>query len=151
MASASRFRSTAPFYARFRPRYPAALFARIAERRGLDGGGRLLDLGCGPAFIAIGMARYFRELVGMDPDSEMLEIARQEAASAGVPLRLIQGGSEDLDRALGSFAMVAMGRSFHWMHRDATLRELDALITPDGCVALLGERATDERASSWRM
>ncbi|MGH7916794.1 MAG: class I SAM-dependent methyltransferase [Candidatus Binataceae bacterium] len=150
MPSASRFRSTAPFYARFRPRYPAALYARIAERCELDGSGRLLDLGCGPAFIAIGMARYFRELLGMDPDPEMLVMARHEASFAGVTLKLTQGGSEDLDAALGSFAMAAMGRSFHWMDRDATLRKLNELIAPHGCVALLGERALDVRENSWK-
>jgi predicted RNA methylase len=52
----SRFNSTASFYAKFRPRYPAALLDEIATRCGLDGTGRLLDLGCGPAFIAIAMA-----------------------------------------------------------------------------------------------
>ncbi len=41
--------------ARFRPAYPAALIAQIAARCGLDGSGRLLDLGCGPGLLAIAL------------------------------------------------------------------------------------------------
>jgi SAM-dependent methyltransferase len=146
----SRFASTAPFYVRFRPRYPSALFAQIAARCGLDGSGRLLDLGCGPAFIAVGMARYFDEVVAMDPNPEMLEAAREEIKAAGLSIELIQGSSEDLDPSLGKFAMVAMGRSFHWMDRDATLLKLDALIESNGCVAILGERAMPAPENGWK-
>ena len=47
------FKSTAPFYVRYRPVYPAALFAHIVERFGLNGSGRLLDLGCGPGNLTM--------------------------------------------------------------------------------------------------
>ena len=91
-----RFESTVPYYARFRPRYPAALFELIATQRKLDGRGRLLDLGCGPGFIAIGMTPYFAEVVGVDPEPAMLEAARQEAERAHVALTLIPGSSQHL-------------------------------------------------------
>src|SRR5260370_17230093 len=92
----SRFGSTASFYAKFRSRYPAALLDDIARRCGLDGTGRLLDLGCGPAFIAIAMAPHFSEVVGLDPAPEMLEVAAREAAAPPVPLKFIPGRSPAL-------------------------------------------------------
>jgi len=48
----------------------------------------------------------------------------------------MEGSSNDLAPALGRFAMVAMGRSFHWMDRVETLRRLNALIEPAGAVVL---------------
>jgi ubiquinone/menaquinone biosynthesis C-methylase UbiE len=146
----SRFRSTASFYTKFRARYPAALLDEIARRCDLDGKGRLLDLGCGPAFIAIAMAPHFSEVVGMDPAPEMLEVAAREAASAHVPVKLIQGSSADLGIHLGRFRMAAMGRSFHWMDRDATLIALDELIEPNGAVAVLGEHHTNAPENSFK-
>jgi SAM-dependent methyltransferase len=141
--SVSRFVSTAQFYVKFRSRYPAALLKRLAERCRLDGRGRLLDLGCGPGFIAIAMAPHFAEVVGMDPEPEMIEMAAHEAAAADVRLTLVHGGSDDLGRHLGNFRMVTMGRSFHWMDRDGTLAALDALIESGGCVVILTEHHTD--------
>src|SRR5713226_1468569 len=146
----SRFGSTASFYAKFRSRYPAALLDEIATRCGLDGTGRLLDLGCGPAFIAIAMAPHFSEVVGMDPAPEMLEVAAREAAAAHVPVTLIHGSSADLGQHLGRFRMAAMGRSFHWMDRDATLVALDELIEPNGAVAVLGEHHTNAPENSFK-
>ena len=40
------FKGTAPYYARYRPGYPPELLVRLAAAAGLDGTGRLLDLGC---------------------------------------------------------------------------------------------------------
>jgi SAM-dependent methyltransferase len=145
-----RFESTVPYYARFRPRYPAALFELIAARRGLDGRGRLLDLGCGPGFIAIAMAPYFAEVIGVDPEPAMLDAARQEAQRAHVALTLVAGSSQTLGPELGAFRMATMGRSFHWMDRDATLATLDTMIEPGGAVALLGERLLDAPENGWR-
>jgi hypothetical protein len=51
-----------------------------------------------------------------------------------------EGSSYDLDPAMGRFRLVAMGRSFHWMDRTATLVALDALIEPGGAVALFHDR-----------
>ena len=147
---ASRFRSAGPYYVRFRPRYPAALIEAIARRSGLDGSGRLLDLGCGPGFLAIALAPHVAEAVGMDPEPEMLSLAASEAKAAGVRLTLVEGGSADLGPHLGEFRLVTMGRSFHWMERDQTLAALDRLVVPGGAVAVLGEHHVEAADNDWR-
>ncbi|MFO1059816.1 MAG: class I SAM-dependent methyltransferase [Dongiaceae bacterium] len=149
MNDESRFRSAAPFYARFRPPYPGALIGQIVARCGLDGSGRLLDLGCGPGPLAIALAPHVGTVVAMDPEPEMLAEAEIAAAAAGVRLQLVRGGSRDLAGAPGRFRLVTMGRSFHWMDRDATLAALDRLVLPDGWIAVLGERPVDG-APGWR-
>jgi hypothetical protein len=70
----------------------------------------------------------------------MLAAAQHEAQAAGVALTLKRASSADLGPDFGSFRMVTMGRSFHWMDRDATLRALDKLIEPGGSIVLFDER-----------
>jgi tRNA/tmRNA/rRNA uracil-C5-methylase (TrmA/RlmC/RlmD family) len=121
MTTERRFQSTAEYYIQYRPRYPQALINAVAELLALDGRRRLLDLGCGPGFLALAFAPWFEAVVGMDPEPEMLAAAEAEARAAGITRALVLGGSEDLGPHLGRFRLVTMGRSFHWMDRDRTL------------------------------
>jgi SAM-dependent methyltransferase len=145
-----RFASTVPFYVRYRPRYPEALVDEVARRLRLDGTGRLLDLGCGPAFLAIAFRRHVALAVAMDPEPLMLAAAREEAAAAGVEIRIVQGSSTTLDESDGPFRLVTMGRSFHWMDRPATLRLLDRLVEPQGAVVLFRGTNPDVVENGWR-
>jgi len=136
---ATRFHSTAAHYDKRVP-YPAALIQAIAERVGLQPGDAVLDLGCGPAPIAIALARLAMRVTAMDPNAEMLDAARAAAAPAGVEIELREGSSYDLSVATGRFRLVTMGRSFHWMDRVATLAARDTIIEPSGAIALLYDR-----------
>lgn len=137
------FAGTAAYYARFRPGYPAEFLAHVIERFGLNGQGRLLDLGCGTGQLALPLAPYVAEAIGLDPDPAMLAEAAAAAERAGIEnVRWLRGSDRDLDRLsteIGSLRLVLMGRSFHWMERDETLRSLDALIEPDGGVIVVSD------------
>ncbi|TSD85420.1 class I SAM-dependent methyltransferase [Mycobacterium sp. KBS0706] len=132
-----RFRTAAAHYLQGRPAYAAGLFPRIARTCGLGGEHRVLDLGCGPGQIAVALAPFAGEVVGIDPEPEMLAVAAETAERAGVRVALQQGSSYDLGPELGRFRLVTMGRSFHWMDRVETLRRLDAMIDPEGAVVLI--------------
>jgi len=82
----SRFRSTVPFYTRYRPPYPERLIARVVELAGLEPGDAVMDLGCGPGPLAIEFARLGLKVTGVDPEPEMLDAAREAAREAGVAL-----------------------------------------------------------------
>jgi SAM-dependent methyltransferase len=135
-----RFASAVPFYVEGRLNYPDRLITQVARAIGLRPGERVLDLGCGPGFLAIAFARLGCEVVGMDPDVAMLAAARQMAAEAGVACEFREGSSFDLSPAIGRFRLVTMGRSFHWMDRAATLATLAAMTEPDATVALFNDR-----------
>jgi SAM-dependent methyltransferase len=136
-----RFASTAGAYTAYRLGYPDRLLVRIAERLGLPGNARILDLGCGPGMIAIGFARFGYDVMAMDPDEAMLAAGKAEAAAAGVAVDWRLGSSFDLRADLGEFDLVTIGRAFHWMDRAATLRSLEGMVRENGGIALL----TDER------
>jgi SAM-dependent methyltransferase len=134
------FKGTAWYYARYRPPYPQPFLEHLVDRFALDGTGRLLDLGTGTGQLAIPLSSYFEEVVGMDPEPEMLTeaavLASQFRASApgATNIRWLEGGSGDLERlksTLGQFRLVTMGASFHWMDQSATLQTLADLVTED--------------------
>lgn len=143
------FRTAVPFYTRYRLAYPPELLDAMAENCRLDGAGRLLDLGCGPGYLAIPLARHFAETVAMDPEPKMMEAARRAAARAGVPLTFVQASSAELGAHLGSFRMVAIGRAFDWIDREATLACLDRLVEPEGCIAVVEDVHPDVAENSW--
>ena len=123
------YKGTAWYYSRFRPRYPETLVSLLRDTFGLDGSGRLLDLGCGPGPVAIRLAHLFEKVVAMDPEPDMLAEGRAQAERASVSnIEWRRGSSEDLSAALGSFRLVTMGNSFHWMDRDRTLDALYDLV-----------------------
>jgi ubiquinone/menaquinone biosynthesis C-methylase UbiE len=140
------FASTARYYARYRPGYPETFFRHVVARFGLDGTGCVLDLGCGTGQLAIPLAWHAREVIGMDPEPEMLAEAAAAANRAGVHnIRWIRGSDRDLERlrhSLGTPRVATMGRSFHWMDRDATLRTLATMLEPAGGVVVVSD---DER------
>jgi SAM-dependent methyltransferase len=144
-----RFRSTVPFYATYRVPYPEALIAFVAGRCGLAPASPVLDLGCGPGQLAVAFARLGCTVTAMDPEPDMLAAAARHAAASGVTIDLLQGSSFELGTRHGPFQLVAMGRSFHWMDRDATLRVLDGIIDPSGAVVLFGDRHVAAPGADW--
>jgi len=145
-----RFRTTVPFYARYRLGYPPALIARVIARVGLDSGDSVLDLGCGPGLLAIPFAQAGMKVVGVDPEPDMLAAAAEEAGAAGMTLDLRQGSSYALPPGIGPFQLVTMGRAFHWMDREATLAALDGLVAPGGAIAFFDDDHPKTVENRWR-
>jgi SAM-dependent methyltransferase len=145
-----RFRTTVPFYARYRLGYPERLIARVAQIVGLGPGDAVMDLGCGPGTLAIPFAQAGMRVAAVDPEPEMLLAARAAAEAAGVVLDIRQGSSFDLPDGIGPFRLVTMGRSFHWTDRAATLAALDRLIGPGGAIALFDDDHPRTAENAWR-
>ena len=98
-----------------RPPYSPLLEQVLSGELDLDGGGRLLDVGCGPGVLAIRLASFFEAVVGVDPDLDMLVEGRRAAAEKGVSnITWVQALAEDLPEAgPGPYRLVTFGQSFH--------------------------------------
>ncbi|GAA4685809.1 class I SAM-dependent methyltransferase [Phytohabitans rumicis] len=106
------YAGSAPYYAVGRMPYPQEVADALRRELGLDGTGRLLDVGCGPGSLTRLLAPLFAATVGIDADAGMLAAA---PAVPGVTWRRMR--AEELPGDLGTFRVVTFAQSFHWMDR----------------------------------
>ena len=112
------FEGTATYYRKGRNPYAPGIAEAFARALGLDGKGRLLDVGCGPGTLTLLFAHLFEEVVGLDSDPEMVAEARRAAEEAEIDnANWFCMRAEDLPGPLGFFRVVTFGQSFHWMDR----------------------------------
>ena len=112
------FEGTASFYRRGRNPYAPGLAETLTGALGLDGQGRLLDVGCGPGTLTLLFAHLFEEVVGLDADPGMVAEARSAAEEAKIDnATWVCMRAEELPGELGFFRVVTSGQSFHWMDR----------------------------------
>jgi len=143
------FAGNVAFYERYRLAYPDRLLRRVMALAGLAPGDAVLDLGTGTGMLAIPFARMGLTVTALDPEPAMLAAAQGGAAAAGVCVDFRSGASHDLTPDMGPYRLVAMGRSFHWMDRAATLALLDRIVTPDGGVALFHDAHPPVEENRW--
>ncbi|MFI2611337.1 class I SAM-dependent methyltransferase [Kitasatospora sp. NPDC018619] len=138
------FAGTAAYYTRGRLPYAPGLAEALAGALGLDGRGRLLDVGCGPGTLALGLAHLFAEVVGVDPDAGMIDEARR--AGAGEPRATwVRARGEELPPGLGTFTVAVFGQSFHWMDRDLVAATVRRMLRPGGALVHLSDLKGESR------
>ncbi len=133
------YRGSAVHYRYGRPAYSPELESVLTQETGLNGNGRLLDVGCGPGVLTVRLAHLFEQAVGLDPDSGMLAEARRAAEEKRVMnIRWFQGLAEDLPAvAPGPCKMVTFGQSFHWTEEQRVAETVYDMLEPGGALALV--------------
>jgi SAM-dependent methyltransferase len=130
------YAGSAAYYARGRVAYPQALPDLLAAELGLDGSGRLLDVGCGPGSLTLLLAPLVAQAIGIDADPDM--IAEAERLAIGASVRNVSWyllRAEDLPAGLGTFRLVTFAQSFHWMDRRRVAAAVHAMLESGGtCV-----------------
>ncbi|MBL1066454.1 bifunctional 2-polyprenyl-6-hydroxyphenol methylase/3-demethylubiquinol 3-O-methyltransferase UbiG [Streptomyces sp. 7-21] len=125
-AVAESFGAEAERYERSRPHYPQALVERIAAA---CPGRRVLDVGCGTGIAARQFQAAGCEVLGVEPDARMAELARR----AGVTVEV--GKIEDWDPAGRVFDAVVAGQAWHWVDPVAGARQAARVLRPGGLLA----------------
>jgi SAM-dependent methyltransferase len=129
----SLFAGAARYYERGRLPYAPGLAAAFARALGLDGHGRLLDVGCGPGTVTLLLAPRFEAVTGLDPDPGMLAAAARSAAGRGISnATWVQLRAEELPAGLGRFRVVTFAASFHWMDRPRVAAAVATMLDPGG-------------------
>jgi len=135
----SIYRGAATHYLEGRPSYSPDLETFLAAELGLNGSGRLLDAGCGPGVLSVRLAGLFEQVVGLDPDPDMLAEANRYADRRDVAnIRWVQAVAEELPGvAPGPYRLVTFGQSFHWTDEEKVAEVVYDLLEPGGTMALI--------------
>ena len=130
---------SADHYRYGRPAYSPELEAFLTQQAGLDGNGRLLDVGCGPAVLTVRLGHLFTQAIALDPDAGMLAEGCHAAEERTiVNIQWVQGLAEDLPAAApGPYRLVTFGQSFHWTDEQRVAETVYDMLEPGGALALI--------------
>jgi ubiquinone/menaquinone biosynthesis C-methylase UbiE len=108
----------------------------------LKPGMRALDIGCGTGSLTLLLKKLHPavEVVGLDPDSKALVLAKGKARRAGLEIKLDKGFSDQLPYPDASFDKVFSSLMFHHLKAEekaATLREVRRVLKPGGSLHIL--------------
>lgn len=128
------FKGASAYYERGRLPYAPGFVEKLTAVLGLDGSGRLLDVGCGPGIVTLPLAPCFAEVIGVDPDEDMLAEAERQAARRGVAnARWVAALAEELPAGLaGEFRAVVFAQSFHWTDQERVAATVMTMLEPGG-------------------
>jgi ubiquinone/menaquinone biosynthesis C-methylase UbiE len=132
----------ATYYAKYRRGYPLAVVDAIADAFGLRDDDVVVDLGCGTGQLSLPLAERVRAVVGMDPEPDMLVLARRAAGERGVAnVSWVLGADHDLP-SLGRLVAKPVGAlsiatAIHWMDRDTLFAAARSLLRPGGGIVVV--------------
>lgn len=131
--SVSLYKGSGRYYDRGRLPYPVDLPDALTRLLDLNGKGRLIDVGCGTGAVTLLLAPLFAETVGVDPDREMLDVARAKARAAPqLNVSFLRLRAEDLPAGLGKFSMATFALSFHWTARKQVAATIHDMLDEGG-------------------
>jgi ubiquinone/menaquinone biosynthesis C-methylase UbiE len=111
---------------------------------------KILDVGSGTGTMAVMIKQAYpaADVVGLDGDPEILEIARSKTRNLEIEIRFDQGMSFDLPYPDGSFDVVLTSMMLHHLSRDdkqRTAEEMYRVLRPAG--QLFGADFVEPRSS----
>lgn len=123
------FSHQAADYARFRPAYPAELFAYLASlcrERELA-----WDCGTGSGQAAIGLADYFQKVIATD-------LSKKQLAGAAAHPRVVYqiAAAEETSIPPASIDLITVAQALHWFDLDRFYAEVRRVLKPAGVLAV---------------
>jgi SAM-dependent methyltransferase len=132
-AAAHGFAAAAEAYERGRPGFPTEAVEHLTGLLGLRPGRTVLDVGCGTGKLTRLLCPTGARIVGIDPVTAMLAVARDVAPDA----RYVLGTAERLPIRDGAADAAVVAQAFHWFDAHPALAALARVLPPGGALALV--------------
>jgi len=129
MTFADHFSVASESYAKFRPRYPDALFDFLADAAAARDDA--WDAGTGTGQAAIGLARLFDHVTATDPSTSQIERATPHPR---ISYRVASAESSGLDDS--SVDLVTAAQAVHWFDRTQFWTQVRRVLRSKGVIAV---------------
>jgi SAM-dependent methyltransferase len=145
-SSADRFARTAERVAANQDGRAPRLAAGVRDFVQATGDECALDVGAGAGALALALAPLVREVVGLDPVPELLELARERSLPN---TEFVEGDGTALPVPDGAFDLTGTHRTLHHVARpDRVVAELARVTRPGGHVLVVDQLAPDNPAEA---
>jgi ubiquinone/menaquinone biosynthesis C-methylase UbiE len=140
-SSSPSFAKVADAYEAYRLGYTGLVWDHLAHSCGLVPGADVVDLGCGTGLSSLPLIERGANVIGIEPDAEML--ARAEGA-LGDRARFQRGRAEELPLPDASVDLVVAAQAAHWFEEPHAGDEILRVLRPGGHVAFVWKYPTPE-------
>lgn len=130
------FAGFADEYDAARPGYPPAAIERVVAECRLGPASRVLEIGCGTGQATRALAAAGCRVRGLEPGSEMAELARRNLASFP-NVEVVVDAFETADEQAGTYDAIVSATAFHWTDPQVSYAKAARLLRPHGHLALL--------------
>lgn len=117
-----RFDATVENYFKYRPSYPAKVYAYLAQHCSLTADKIIADIGSGTGFLTKLFLAQGNTVSGVEPNRSMREVAEDYLAEF-TKFRSINGLAEVTTLDNESVDWVTVGTAFHWFDVEKTKAE----------------------------
>lgn len=150
----SMFTGTAEYYDKYRPSIPGELVVKLVAAAGRDTlAHSLLDLGAGTGKVTEQFLPYFKDIVVVEPEEELMALAKKRlvpAMPADASIFFLDGSAELVQYPPNwSASLVTICRAFHWMDQATVLQRLDEVVESRGVVAVFSDKSFWTQNNLW--
>jgi SAM-dependent methyltransferase len=131
----------AGYYARYRRGYPPAVVDAVTEALALTPADTIVDLGCGTGQLTLPLATKVGQVLGVDPESDMLRYAQTAGhATAVTNVQWIRGTADDLESiaaGYGGVGAITVANAIHLIDRARLFDAAKVALRPGRGLAII--------------
>ncbi len=148
-STSERFSGLAKSYSKSRPGYPKNAIDFVLEACQLGAGSIVADIGCGTGISTRLFAQEGIHAIGIDPNQDMMDHARQDDTECDGTIEYKNGSGENTGMPDESVDLVVCAQAFHWFKPQDALSEFARILKKDGhCALLWNERNEKDKATA---
>ncbi|MCU0492087.1 MAG: class I SAM-dependent methyltransferase [Chloroflexaceae bacterium] len=138
-----RFSSRVDNYVKYRPGYPPAVIAVLAESYGLTPSSVVADVASGTGIFTALLLQNGNPVYAVEPNDDMRAAAERQLAHYP-NLTSLNGTAEATGLPDGCADFVTAAQAFHWFRRDEARSEFQRILKPGGwCAIVYNTRRTE--------
>ena len=139
-----RFSNRVENYVKYRPGYPAEMFAFLVKEKVLKSDSIIADIGSGTGISAKLFLDNGNFVFGVEPNTEMREAA-ERMLNSNKNFKSVNGTAEATGLKEKSVDIIIAAQAFHWFDAEGFKKEIKRVLRPGGHIVLIWNgRLTDE-------